>query len=209
MSLLEDVDKLNYTIRELLDCISEVTIYEGRLKDDPKFWIITFNGSNTPLKIDAEDLIVQKRFLQKYFKLSNTPAPRMKTDEWETFLRALSARATVGTYHEETDNVYIAETVLEKIRDLPKIKKEMATWSKGYIEQDGYRCVHHNTIKESVEGLGFKFTGRILSDTLTQLGYKEEGTNEIWINELKKPVRFWWFKESAFVASSQDGDNNA
>lgn len=194
-------------IDALLDAVEHVTIYEGRIRDDPKVWEICITGLNNPLKIDSEQLDSARAFRRQFLKLTDNPAPPLSPSDWYTFITSLSERAEHKKSVEESDNVYIAETVLEAILDLPAIKPGSVTKHKGFVPIDGYRCVHHHTVKELTEGLGFKFTGRILSDTLTQLGYKEEGTRLKWINELKRAVRFWWFKESVFVPECGSDSN--
>lgn len=198
MSLSEDIGKLNYEVRGFLDSILEVTIYEGRIKDDPKYWEIKFNGLDTPLKIEAEDLDSSKAFRRKYLKLTNMPAPPLSTTDWYIVLKALGENANHGQYVEESDNVYVTETLFERIRELQQIKMDSALKAKGYVLYNGYRCIHYNTIKDLMEALNFKLTPRILSDTLTQMGYKEPGTPAIWVKELNKVVRFWWFKAEKF-----------
>lgn len=199
MSLAEDIGKLDYEVRTFLECIEEVTIYEGQIKDDPKYWEFKFKGLDTPLKIEAEELTSSKAFQTKYIKLANTPAPCFKANEWYLILKALAEQAKLSQYVEESDNVYVAKSLFELIQDLPPIKKELVLrGAKGYVPHEGYRCVHLYTIKELMEGLNFKLNPRILSTTLTQLGYKEEGTPALWIKELNKHVRFWWFKEEHF-----------
>lgn len=197
----------NPQIDALLEAVESVTIYEGRIRDDPKLWEICFKGLNTPLKIDSEQLDSAGPFRRKFLKLTDTPAPPLKASDWFAFIAGLSERAEHKKSLEESDNVYIAETVMEAIRAQNIIKLESATTHKGYVPIDGYRCVHHHTVKELTEGLGFKFTGRILSDTLTQLGYKEEGTKQIRVKGLKNPVRFWRFPEAVFVFDCESESN--
>jgi len=199
MSLAEEVGKLDYEVRTFLDTIESVTICEGRIKEDPKTWEIKFNGINTPLEIDAEALDSTIAFRRKYLKLTNTPAPGIKGSEWYICLKYMAEIATISQTREESDNVFVAEALFELIRDLTPIKKELVLkGAKGYVPHEGYRCVHLYVIKELMEGLNFKLTPRILSTSLTQLGYKEEGTPAIYVKDLKKHVRFWWFKEEHF-----------
>jgi hypothetical protein len=198
MSLSDDIGKLTYDAREFITSVTEVTIFEGRIKDDPKYWEIKFNGLDTPIKIEAEDLDSSIAFKRKFLKLTNTPAPPLKASEWFIALKYWSEKATQGKYAEESDNVYVAERLFEEIRGLTKIERDHVLRAKGYVIHDGHRCVQHHTIKALMEGLGFKLNPRLVSDTLTQLGYKNPGSEKIWINALKKPVRFWWFKETAF-----------
>lgn len=198
MSLAEDIGKLDYEVRTFIDSIESVTIYEGRIKDDPKTWEIKFNGIDTPLKIDAEELDSTKTFRRKFLKLTNTPAPGFRASDWYLSLKFLAEKATLKKTAEESDNVFVAESLFELIRDLQEIKKEHVLKSKGYVAHEGFRCVHLYTIKELMEGLNFKLTPRILSTTLTELGYKSEGTPALWVKGLKKHVRFWWFSEGLF-----------
>lgn len=74
MSLVSDWYR-NPQINMLLDAVECVTIYEGRIPDDPKVWEIVFKGLNTPLKIDSEQLDSAGAFRRQYLKLTDTPAP--------------------------------------------------------------------------------------------------------------------------------------
>ncbi len=203
MSLASEVTRANQ-ISALLNCVTKATIYEGRIKDDPKFWEIHFEGLDTPIKIESELMDSPKAFRKQFLKLTDTPAPPLSASDWYTFVSELSERADRAQSLDESDNVYFAEYLFELIRELPAIKKEHVLKSKGYVSQEGFRCVHSNTIKQLTENLNIKISPQILSGTLEQLGYKEPKTRALWVNG--KQHRFWFFKEECF--SVLEGDSN-
>lgn len=203
MSLASEITKTNQ-INSLLNCVRKVTIYAGRIKDDPKYWEIYFEGLDTPIKIESELMDSSRSFRRQFLKLTDTPAPPLSASDWFTFVAALSEKAERGAYSEESDNVYIAEGLFELILGLPAIKKETVMQAKGYVLHEGFRCVHWHTIEELMEAHGFKLSKQILSSTLTQLGYKEEGTQAFRVKG--RLTRFWFFKEEHFTISG--GDSN-
>ena len=201
MSLASEITKANQ-INSLLNCVRKVTIYNGRIKDDPKYWEIYFVGLDTPIKIESELMDSARSFRRQFLKLTDTPAPPLSASDWFTFVAALSEKAERSAYSEDTDNVYTAERLFEMIQGLPKIKKELVTRVPGYVSHDGFRCIHGYTIEELMESRGYKISKQALSSTLTQLGYKEEGTQAFRVNG--RLTRFWFFKEEHFTVSEGD-----
>ncbi|WP_367344151.1 hypothetical protein [Methanomethylovorans sp.] len=191
----EEKNKSNDDLKKLVDSIESVTIYEGRVKNDQKTWKIKLAGVDTPLSVDAEALTTPRVFSQQHLKWTNSPAPHFKPGKWNVFVAYLSERAEQKQTESESEEVYIAETVYEALMELDAINPEHIKKKKGYIPIDGYRGIQHYTLKEITEGLGFKYNSKVLSDTLTQLGYKKEETSLKWIQGLKRPVRVWLFYE--------------
>lgn len=190
--------------KQFIESIESVEISEGVIKDDPKYWTFKFRNIADPIKIDAELLDNPTAFRKKYLKLTNKPAPPLDIGSWYDVLDMLSETATYTTYEEESDEVYLAKTIMAEIQSLgvinvedPKLKKDPSRIYKtrGYISKKygsyNCKCIHHSIIKNIVEEAGFKFTPRIVSGSLTQLGYKLPSSKSITIHGLD--VRVWAF----------------
>lgn len=181
---------------KLFKAIETVTVTMGVIDDDPVTWTLKINGKN--IKIPSEHLESQKVFRQQYLKMFHTPAPKLKTEDWDVLIQALSEKAAVITDTEESCNVYIANEVFTKIKEI-RINKDEAAAAKGQclLPRDGKLLLVSPKVSEIVRALGFVIPLNILSKTMTALKLKTEGTPVKKIN--KKDVRVWEFFEEEIV----------
>jgi hypothetical protein len=180
----------------LVSNITKVEIEVGHVKSDPTTWNIHFKGDKV-IRINSKKIEVESVFRQEYITTFNKASPFFKKKDWGTFVGYLSDIATVVQSKEETENVYVAQQLMEILleynitTDSNMIIQKNA-FGRFFFDNGNKYCVLSNQIKHEVEEeLGFKFNPKILSETLTDLGYKDAGTTAIRING-KRP-RFWLF----------------
>ncbi|WP_406661325.1 hypothetical protein V7O66_02045 [Methanolobus sp. ZRKC3] len=179
-------------IERLLDMVEKVIIMKGEIPSDPTMWEIHMSGGI--IRVDAEHMDRTTAFRKQYLKTFNTPAPGFK-DDWIPFVQVLGEMAETTVAGEESELVYIAKQIMEKIRELPITDDQGdAGTGRALLRLGGYLCLSSTRIGEIVEVMHYHIAPNVLSTTMTALGYKAEGTRPIRCNG--KLYRFWWFKES-------------
>ncbi|WP_319506329.1 hypothetical protein [uncultured Methanolobus sp.] len=183
------ISDMRKDVEKLLDMIDKIVIVEGHIPTDPTTWEIHI--SNGLVRVDAEKMISPLDFCKKYLKTFHMPAPAFK-DDWIPFVRALHERAEIVTSKEESEAVYISNQILEEIRRLPKTDDQAdASTGRALLQHKGFYCLHNKKVSEIVEAMRYHITPSDLSQAMTALGYKKEGTDAFRCNS--KLTRFWWF----------------
>jgi len=175
-----------------LDSVESVTIKTGHIPSDPTVWCIQIAGKC--VEVDAEKMDRNTTFRKQYLKMFHRLPPLIKSDEWLTVVDVLSESAEVITAKEESERVYIANQVMEDIRRMPVTEEqEDAATGRALIQRGEYLCLRSNKMKDIAES--YHIAPNILSKTMTELGYKAEGTEPFRCN--KHLYRFWWFRKDA------------
>lgn len=183
-------EKLGGSGLKLESSIKSVTIEKGHVDTDPSIWRIEFVDGI--IELDAKKLTAYRPFAQEYIKKFNRPAPIISSEEWRAILEILAEKADVVQATEESENVFIANQVMEKIQRMKIIDdKELAAAGKGLLDHEGYLCLVTTKVEEIIDGR-YRIPLSTLSYVMTQLGYKTEGTHKIRCGNGKRP-RFWCF----------------
>ena len=128
-------------------------------------------------------------------KAFRSPAPLIKHDLWLKIVALMGETAEVVKAGEESERVYIANQVFEKICELQVIDdRASAAAGKGMLDYQGYYCVTSKKVEEIVQAAGYKIPFNWLSETMTELGLKKEGSESIWYS--RKSIRSWCFIQS-------------
>lgn len=126
----------------MLDSIEKVVIREGKVSTDPVIWEIHISGKI--LKIDSERIEDHKAFRKQYVKVFRSPAPSIKNDLWLKIVAAMGETAEVIIAGEESEHVYIANQVFEKVCELQVTEdRTIAAAGKGMLDYQEYFCVLH------------------------------------------------------------------
>lgn len=188
-------------VEKMIASIEKVIIREGKLSSDPVIWEIHI--SRKVLRIDAEKIENQKVFRSQYVKAFRTPAPSMKSDIWLKIVEMMGETAEVVRAGEESERVYIANQVFEKVCELRITDdKQDAATGRGMLDYQGHFCVTSKKIEEIAQVAGYRIAFSSLSETMTELGLKKEGSENIWYGN--KSIRSWWFFQSK-VLDQQKG----
>lgn len=199
----DDLQEEPSPLAKLFDAIEKVVIYEGKIPSDPKIWEIHIGDKI--LRIDAENLISPHIFQKKYLKEFHSPAPRLRNDQWDMFIGLIGGDAEIVPANEESEYVYYANRIMGEISQLPETEdKEEAVSRQILLKHEGCLCLVSSKIEEIVRENGFKIAPNRLSSTMTDLGYKAQGTKTIRC-EGRRPS-FWWFDPSKIAEFRGDSE---
>lgn len=188
-------------IEKMIESIEKVVIREGKVPSDPVVWEVYISGK--VLRIDAEKIENQKVFRSQYVKAFRTTAPLMKPDMWLQIVAVMGEMAEVVKAGEESERVYIANQVFEKVCELQVTEdRGIAAAGRGMLDYQGYFCAPSKKIEEIVQAAGYRIAFNSLSETMTELGLKKEGSENIRYDN--KSIRSWWFVKSK-VLDQQKG----
>jgi len=188
-------------VDKLVHSIERVVIREGKIPSDPVIWEIYISGK--VLRIDAEKIENLGVFRSQYVKAFRSPAPSMKSDMWLQLVAAMGEMAEVVRAGEESERVYIANQVFEKVCELRITDdRQDAAAGRGMLDYQGHFCVTSKKIEDIVQTAGYRIAFNSLSETMTELGLKKEGSENIWYGN--KSIRSWWFFQSK-VSDQQKG----
>lgn len=193
---------------KLYTLIEKVVIVKGRLSTDPTIW--EFHISGEILKIEADVLENPAAFRRQYLSIFDRPAPLIKTNSWINLLDNLADEENNKVERreapEESNNEFIArqifEIICDKERDISNDPEEALS---GYsffeyeLKEDSktYFCMPSLVLKNIVDGSGYKITPKELSQAMSELGFKKEGTQRVWYNGDQK--RSWCFIPEAVL----------
>lgn len=190
-------------LSKLCDSIIRVVICEGKIPSDPATWEIHI--LDKILRIDAENLSSPHTFQKKYLKEFHSPAPRFSRDQWDALISMMGEEAEIVAAKEESENVYYANRIMSLISQLPETEdKEEAVSRQVLLKHQGCLCLVSDKVEEIAHDLGFKIAPNRLSSTMTDLGYKTEGTKTIRC-EGRRPS-FWWFDPRKIAEFRGDTD---
>ena len=187
------------SFEKLIHSIEKVVILKGKISNDPAIWEIHISGK--VLKVDSEKIETQRAFRNQYLKVFNAPAPLVTSENWLKIVAGMSEIAEVVTAGEESERVYIANRVFEKVCEL-KVTDDrgLAAAGKCMLNHQGYLCVISKKIEEIVQTAGYKIAFIPLSESMTELGLKKEGTESVWYG---KTIRSWWFIQSKVLTQQK------
>jgi hypothetical protein len=181
----------------LYNQIDKVVIIRGILPTDPTVW--EFHIADKILRVETDKLLSIVPFKQQYIKQFNHPCPFVNPKKWSRILEALSEDPGKMEYEqrsEESEQVFVARELFEKVCDLCVTDDpEAALVGNGMYEHDGFYYVTSAKITELLQATGFKMALNILSDAMTRLNLKKEGTTLIRYGGPQK--RSWGFIKKA------------
>jgi hypothetical protein len=195
-------DELSGPALRLWETLESVTIVKGHIPSDPTIYRIQIDGKC--IEVDAEKMDRPTTFKKKFLKMFYRPPAYMTPNEWSAFVELLGETAEVITAQEESEAVYIAREVMEKIREMPVSEEpEEAATGRVFLMYMGYLCLKGTKITEIVESMRYHILPNKLSEAMTHLGLKKSGTPRIRCGAAGQH-RFWWFYESAINEDGQD-----
>ncbi len=188
---------------KLFDMIDKVVIVKGRLSTDPTIW--EFHIMGKVIKIEASVLENPKAFRSQYLSIFDRPAPLIKTNAWINLLDNLADEENNKVEYqealEESNNEFIARQIFEIVceREISDDAEEALSGLSLYEyelkegnDKKLYFCLPSRVlIGEILGGTGYKITPKDLSQAMTELGFKKEGTHRVWYNGYQK--RSWCF----------------
>jgi hypothetical protein len=188
---------------KLFDMIDKVVIVKGRLSTDPIIW--EFHIMGKVIKIEASVLENPKAFRSQYLSIFDRPAPLIKTNAWINLLDNLADEENNKVEYqealEESNNEFIARQIFEIVceREISDDAEEALSGLSLYEyelkegnDKKIYFCLPSRVlIGEILGGTGYKITPKDLSQAMTELGFKKEGTHRVWYNGDQK--RSWCF----------------
>ena len=177
--MADGLEEFGGAAARLYNSIEEVIIKRGVLEDDPIIWEIHILGA--VLKIEAEKLEHQGAFRTQYLRKFNRPAPKVKTEEWQTVVELLSTeKASVQEELEESERVNAARQLFEEVCRLPiNDDKELALKKGNLFEHEGYICLPSFKITELIQKVNIKIGVQNLSGALVDLGLKVKGSEKV------------------------------
>jgi len=185
--------------QKLYGMIEKVRIVKGRISSDPVIWEFHMIGKLV-LKIDTERLEKHGVFRQQYLKEFCMPAPDIKGKEW---LKVLSALVEDDkTEHveapEESERVFIAKQMFEIVCRYDVSEDSEDAFAGLYLyktvlkkDDKTYFCMPSDKFLGLVSSAGFKIPSNLLSETMTELGFKCNGTPRV--RYCGPQVRSWCF----------------
>ena len=186
---------------KLFELIDKVVIVKGRLSTDPIMW--EFHIGEKIIKVEADVLENPKAFRNQYLSTFDKPAPRIKTDAWINLLENLADPVNEKVEHkqapEESNNEFIAKQIFEIICERetsndPEDAISGLALFESVIKEDHkkYFCIPSKFLVDVIiSGSGYKITPKELSQAMTELEFKKEGTQRVWYNGNQK--RSWCF----------------
>jgi|GEM_PF-3838123 len=192
---------------KLYTMIEKVVIVKGRLSTDQTVWEFHLGGE--VLKIEANVLENPKAFRSQYLSVFDRPAPIIKPNAWINLLDNLSDEENNKVERreapEESNNEFIARQIFELVCQM-----ELSTDAEDAInaqslfecelkeDKKTYYCLPSQALIDNiVSASGFKITPKELSQAMTELGFKKEGTQRVWYNGEQK--RSWCFIPEAVL----------
>jgi hypothetical protein len=187
--------------QKIYNSVEKVVIVKGILPTDPTIWEFHINAQI--LRINTEKLETQTKFRQEYLKTFDVPAPKLSGNSWINLLQALSDdKKEYYRDPEDSENVYIAKRIFEKICELPLVEKDVAASGRGLCAHEGYYCLVSSKVEEIVKSCDFRIAWNTLSSTMSALGLKREGTETVRLG--KKSAKCWWFETSEIKKIQED-----
>lgn len=194
---------------KLFNMIDKVVIVKGRLSTDPIIW--EFHIMGKVIKIEASVLENPKAFRSQFLSVFDRPAPLIKTNAWINLLDNLADEENNKVEHleapEESNNEFIARQIFEIVceREISDDAEEALSGLSLYKyelkegnNKKTYFCLPSQVLIDVIiGGSGYKITPKDLSQAMTELGFKKEGTQRVWYNGEQK--RSWCFIPEAVL----------
>jgi len=198
---MNPTDELSGPALRLFESVESVTIVRGHIPSDPVMWHIKIAGKT--LEINSDKMDTSTAFKKQYLKVFYRPPPAIKSSEWLSFVEAISEFQEVVTAKEESEHVYIAHQLMEKVRELTVVPDiEDAEHGMGFYEFKGHYCLISKKIDDIIEAHNWKASSQILSPVVAALGFKTEGNQRITCSDGKQR-RFWWFYPEAITEAGE------
>jgi hypothetical protein len=185
--------------QKLENIIEKVLIVKGRITSDPVTWEFHMIG-DTVLRVDTDKLEKYGVFRQQYLKEFCIPAPDLNGKEWIKVLSALVEDGKTENVEapEESERVFIARQIFEIVcaYDISEDPEEALSGQylyKHVIDKENKvrYCMPSTKFLELVSNAGFKIPSNVLSETMTELGMKCNGTPRV--RYCGPQVRSWCF----------------
>lgn len=192
---------------KLYGLIEKVVIVKGRLTTDATVW--EFHILGQILRIETDVLEKPKVFRSKYLSAFDRPAPIISNGDWIDLLDNLADEDNDKVEHleaaEESNNEFIAKQVFEIVcgREISEDAEDALSGLalfKYELKEDKktYYCLPSQVLIDNIIGAsGYKITPKDLSQAMTELGFKKEGTQRVWYNGEQK--RSWCFIPKAVL----------
>jgi hypothetical protein len=143
------------------------------------------------IRVCAEKLDSPREFRKQYQKIMFEPAIRCTNSQWDQLLRELRDKRTIECNPEESEHVFIAREIFDRICDF-EITTDPSDMFNGFLyEYKDHFYLTSKVVKDIVDTQGFHITFKDLSSTMTELGMKKAGTERIPIHG--KQFRCWGF----------------